>query len=419
MTPHESAATSATRHDLVADVAATLHASGESTTVTLAAVDRMNRGVGTDLELLPAWSGVALLDRATGSALPPRVVVAAPTGIAMNRVLMLMRTVDGFADGSATASDLSRALARAKTMRPANIWLFLLACATGSAALAVIFGAQDSTAVALAAASAVLGGLARRGLARAHVGPVGQVFAAALIAGVIGGLAVQADLSSALRLIAVCPAMILVPGPHILNAALDLLDLRIPLGCARLGYAALLLLSIGTGLAIGLAFCGTALPVTPPGREVDLAWDVIAAAIAAASYPVYFAMPLRLVLWPVIVGAIAHGLRWFVMDVWGWNIAVGAFVACLFVGIVLAPVARAKHLPFAGIGFAAVVSLVPGVYVFRTIDALGVLAFGGQGSPASGALADGATAVIVIMAMAVGLVLPMRFSELSRRRRTA
>lgn len=419
MQPQEDADARAVRHDLIASASATLHASGESTSVTLAAVDRMNHGLDTDAELIPAWTSVTLAERgrSTGVATAPRIVLAPPTGIAMNAVSTLMRTIDKVGVGSATESDLAAALADARKMRPADIWLFLLACATGSAALAVIFGAQDATAVGLAAGSAVLGGVARRTLAHLHVGPIGQVFTAALIAGLIGGFAVHADLSSALRLIAVCPAMILVPGPHILNAALDLLSLRIPLGFARLGYAALLLLSIGTGLAIGLAAFGTGLPPTPPGREVALGLDVLAAGIAAASYPVYFAMPLRLIWWPVVVGAVAHGLRWVVMDVWGWNIAAGALVACLFVGFALAPVARATHIPFAGIGFAAVVSLVPGVYIFRTIDALGVLTFAGGSSPSLGALTDGATAVFVIMAMAAGLVIPMRFYELIRRRR--
>lgn len=402
---------------LIASASATLQVSGESTSVTLTAVERMNRGLGTQVTLLPSWNAATLIDAGSTPTPAMRIVPAPPTGIAMNTVARLMRTIDRLGAGKATQADLSEALTEVKKMRPASIWLFLLACATASAALAVIFGAQDLTAIGLAAGSAVLGGVARRALGHAHVGPIGQVFAAALIAGLIGGFAVHADVSSALRLVAVCPAMILVPGPHILNAALDLLNLRIPLGFARLGYAGLLLLSIGTGLALGLAAFGTGLPPAPPGREVPLALDVIAAGVAAASYPVYFAMPLRLIVWPVVVGAVAHGLRWFVMDVWGWNIAVGAFVACLFVGFALAPVAHSKHIPFAGIGFAAVVSLVPGVFVFRTIDAVGALTFAGNTPEPFAAFTDGATAVLVIMAMAVGLVIPMRCYELARQRR--
>ena len=43
----------------------------------------------------------------------------------------------------------------------------------------------------------------------------------------IGGLAVQFNLSTSLRLIAVCPCMILMPGPHVLNGVMDLVDARI------------------------------------------------------------------------------------------------------------------------------------------------------------------------------------------------
>jgi uncharacterized membrane protein YjjP (DUF1212 family) len=397
--------------DLVAGAAAVLQVSGESTTVTLTAVARMNRGLHTEFELIPAWTSMTLIDHAAQnpSALQ---VTAPPTGISMRAVAGLMRTIDQLAANRASPGELRVALAAARDTRPANFWVFLLACATGSGALAIIFGAQDARAVTIAAASAALGGAIRRGLGHAHIGPLGQVFTAALIAGLIGGLAVQTDISSSLRLIAVCPAMILVPGPHILNGALDLLALRIPLGFARLGYAALLLLSIGTGLAVGLAAFGTGLPATPPGREVALWLDVLAAGVAAASYPVYFSMPYRLIIWPVIVGALAHGLRWWVMEVWGWNVILGAFVACLFVGVVLAPVARIGHIPFAGVGFAAVVSLVPGVYVFRVIDAFGALAFGATSAQVMGAISDGATAVFIVIAMAVGLVIPLQAYQL-------
>lgn len=408
------AADSEADSELVADVAAVLQASGQSTATTLSAVQQLNRGLRTNFGLVPEWATLTLLDQRPAAAAPARIAVAPPTGVNIRAVALTMSAVDEVERGVAVRADLATALAAARQSRPANLWVFLLACASGSAALAVIFGAQDLTAVLLAGGSAVLGGAARRSLARVSVGPVAQVFAAAFLAGIIGGLAVRADLSSSLRLIAVCPAMVLVPGPHILNGTLDLLALRIPLGAARLGYALLLLLSIGTGLAIALSLFGTGLPADPPARSVPLAVDVIAAGVAAASYPVYFAMPYRLFIWPVAVGAAAHGLRWLAMSLGGLDIEVGAFIACLFVGGVLSPVAKTLHIPFAGVGFAAVVSLVPGVYVFRALDALGTLPSSGNDAQLLGAISDGATAALVIMAMAAGLIVPMRLHELIR-----
>jgi uncharacterized membrane protein YjjB (DUF3815 family) len=392
----------ATDQALVARAAASLHANGESTAVTLAAVDRLNRGLGTDFQLIPAWTELTLLDRSTR----PLVTAAPPTAVAMRAVATVMAAVDAVGAGTAGRVQLDAALKRADAAGPAGLAPFVLACAAGAAALSIIFGAQDATAVLLVALSAALGGLVRRLLGRLHVGAIGQVFAAALLAGAIGGIAVNADLSSSLRLIAVCPAMILVPGPHILNGTLDLLALRIPLGFARIGYALVILLAIGSGLAIALAAFGTSLPVEPAGRTVPFWLDVLAAGVAAACYSVYFASPYRIVLWPVLVGAVAHGLRWWAMADLGLNIAIGALLACLVVGAVTAPVADRLHLPFAAVAFAAVVSLVPGVYVFRMLDALGGVAFGGTDATLLGAISDGTTAALIVLAMAVGLAVP-------------
>jgi len=412
MTDSGSPATEADQA-LVSRAVSLLQANGESTSVTLAAVDRLNRGLDTTFEIVPTWPTVSVLDGGRN----PLVTAAPPTGVAMRTVSIVMRVVDGVADRAADRARLRSELDRAASAGPSPLWLFVLACATGPAALAFIFGAHDVAAVLLVALGGALGGLTRRILARAHVGAIGQVFTAAFLAGIIGGLAVNADLSSSLRLIAVCPAMILVPGPHILNGALDLFALRSSLGFARLGYAVVLLVAIGSGLALALALFGTDLPVEPAGRSVPLWLDVIAAAAAAASYPVYFAMPYRLIVFPVVVGAVAHGLRTWAMTDLGVNIAIGAMIACLLVGTVMAPLSHRLRIPYAAVAFAAVVALVPGVYVFRMINALGELPFGGTEATLLGAVTDGTTAVLVVGGMAVGLALPRHlFGQLTTRK---
>jgi uncharacterized membrane protein YjjP (DUF1212 family) len=392
---------------LVARAAALLHANGESTAVTLSAVDRLNRGLATDFQLLPDWTSISVLDQGRN----PLTIIAPPAGVGMRTVAIAMRVIDKIGEGQTTRTDLAAELDRAAKAGPSPLWLFVLACATGAAALSIIFGATDATAVLLIAFSGASGGLLRRLLGTAHIGPIGQVFTAAFLAGIIGGIAVDADLSTSLRLIAVCPAMILVPGPHILNGLLDLFSLRISLGFARLGYAAVLVLSIGAGLALALTIFGTDLPVEPAGRTIPVWLDVIAAAVAVASYTIYFAIPYRLISWPIVVGAIAHGLRTWLMNDLGWNVAVGATVACLVVGIVLAPVSHRLHIPFAAVSFAAVVALIPGVFLFRAIDTLGSLPFGGTESSLLGAISDGATAALIVAGMAAGLALPKHFYQ--------
>src|SRR5258707_3977857 len=305
--------------ELILAFARVLFVNGQSTERIVAAVEKLAKTLGFRVEVMPRWGELQVEVRGPYGRLLSQV--ANPTGVDMQRVAAAMSTIANVEAGR-LAPDSALPAINAIAKAPLHpTWLFTLAAAAGAVALAVIYGIAHLTASGLILVSATAGAVVRRALAQWTTNVFVQPFCAALLAGIICGLAVRSDLSSSLRLVAVCPCMVLVPGPHLLNSVLDLVNGRIHLGAARLLYALLVVVAISTGLLIGLAILGVSLPVDPTGRSVPLWQDVMAAGVAVFAFSVFFAMPLRMLAWPVAICMLTHTPRWAAVSVLGIGVA--------------------------------------------------------------------------------------------------
>src|SRR6266849_1047947 len=399
------------RSNFVLAFARVLYVNGQSTDQAVAAAEQVGGTLGLRAKIIPRWGELQCQVQDRDARLVA-TVAADPTGVDMDRVASGMQVVEQLGAGRlapAAAMEAIRAISQAP---PSPTWLFTLAAAAGAVALAVIFGIQHLAAAALIFVSAGAGALLRRSVARYSANVFLQPFCAALLAGTVGALAVRYQLSSSLRLVAVCPCMILVPGPHVLNGMMDLVGARVSLGASRLIYACLIVVAICVGLLLGLGLLHVSLPVGAPGRAVPLWLDVLAAGVAVAAYSIFFSTPLRMLGWPVGIGMAAHALRWWTLAA-GADAATGALVACLLVGLVLTPVARRYQMPFAAVGFAAVVSMMPGVFLFRMASGLLQLAHNSNTTLdlLGATIADGMTAVTIILAMSFGVIVPKIFID--------
>ncbi|MFJ6651889.1 threonine/serine exporter family protein [Microbacterium sp. NPDC091313] len=392
---------------LVAEAVTALHANGAESDRTAARAQQLASTIGRPVGVELGWSTTTITvgEPAARSGLRTH---QPPSALGMNRVLAVDTAIDDFGAGRTDLAAARAAVRRAAGLPAAPAWLFAAACIVGACSLAVILGVSRWEPVAVIAVSAGLGAFLRRLLGNVGASNFWQVGAAALLAGVLGSVAVQAGFSSDLRLAVVCPCMVLVPGPHLLNGMFDIAALRIPLGLSRLTFAAVTLLSIGAGLIAGLAIGGADLVAEPASRDVPVVVDAIAAGVVAVCYGIFYSAPVRILSWPLVAGAVVHALHWLLIA-WHWESYLAAGVVCLVVGAGLIPLAQRARVPFAAIGFASVVSLMPGVAVFRALDGLAQLP-SLSGASAQMLLLDtidnAVTAFLTLFCMAVGFVLP-------------
>jgi uncharacterized membrane protein YjjP (DUF1212 family) len=291
-------------------------------------------------------------------------------------------------------------------------WLSATVLGLAAASLARLLGA-DAAAVAVAGTATGLGLLARLELGQRHVGPIALPFAAALIGALAGGLAVRLGWTGSPELVLVVPALMVVPGPHLINGLLDLIDNQLSMSLARLGLAAGLLAAAGAGVALGVEL---SLPDPEPVGQgtslvkLNLVSDAALAGIATCGFAVYYNTAWRLLGIAALPGMIGHGVRFIALQA-EYQLVAATFVGAMAVGIVAGLIARWARVPVAVIAFAGAVTMIPGLSVYRALGGalrLARLPERTNVEAIATALGHGVQACLVVGGLTLGLIVGAR-----------
>lgn len=387
-----------------------LLASGQTTGHTIDLVSKMARRFDSEVSIQPGWGEATLRLKAGDETYLDFIDFTPPVNVDMAKVVAATGAIEEFYDGRLSGSGVLERLKTAAQAKPVSAARFVVMCAAGAAALSVINGADRPAIPVVAALVAGLGAVLRRLLGRLSANAYLQPLAAASLAGLAGATCSRLGLGQGAALVELCPCMVLLPGPHLLGGCLDLVQLRLPLGAMRVLHTALVSIAICTGLIIGLSIGGVALePNVPVDGTVPLLLDVVSAGVAVAAYGSFYNIPWKLIPPSMVIGMVAHAMHWFLLNCEGSGAVVATFVACLVVGSAMTPASDRLRLPFAGSAFSAIVSMIPGLYMFRMAGGLVTLVErGGHAAPdtVSAMIADGSTAILVSLAIGLGLIIP-------------
>jgi uncharacterized membrane protein YjjP (DUF1212 family) len=303
-----------------------------------------------------------------------------------------------------------RQLMRVEAVTPRHLrWVAVALLGIAASCLAGLLGADIGTVIVTGVATG-LGLAARQELGRRHCNLLVMPLTAAFIGAVLGGLAIRCGWTHTPGLALIVPALMLVPGPHLINGLLDGIDNYLSMCVARLSLAFGILLASALGIVIGieLALPGP-LPVEQAAEtnHLDVFSDMLLAGVVTCGFAVFYNTTWPQVGMAAIGGMAGHGLRFMAREA-DWTLEAATLLGGFAVGIVSAWIARANRIPLAAIAFAGAVTMMPGLQIYRALGGtLHLARLNGNAdlSIIADTLGNMSQACLVVGALAVGLIM--------------
>ena len=290
-------------------------------------------------------------------------------------------------------------------------WLAALFLGTAASSLAGLLGA-DTGAAAVSGVASGLGLLVRYQLGRRHFALLALPLTAAFIGAVFGGLAIRFGWTGTPELALIVPALMLVPGPHLINGLFDLIDNHLPMSLSRLWLAAGIMFASALGVVLGieLTLPGPFFPEGVTADHLNLVSDVVLAGIVTCGFAMFYNTSWRQLGRVAIGGMAGHGLRFLALEA-GCGLEAATFLGGLTVGALSAWMARSIKAPVAVIAFAGAVTMMPGLSFYHGLGgALRMARFPDLADAATMAatLAHALQGMLVVSGLALGLILGAR-----------
>ena len=296
-------------------------------------------------------------------------------------------------------------------------WVVALLFGLAASAVAWLLRA-DWGAIVVSGLSSAVGLIARQELGRRSVILFAPPFAAGLIGAALGGLAIQLGWTATPGFCLIVPALMLVPGPHLINGVRDMLENHIQTGLCRLGLATAILIATALGVVLGawLTLGPTTVSTSPsPAMRLTLPLDVALAGVAACGFGAFYNAPWRVLWVSILCGVVGHGIRYRCLE--HLSVGVSTLFACLAIGVIANAAADRLRLPFSAVAFAGAVPMMPGVFIYQSIaGAMRLSTAGAAADPAlvAATLALSFQSIFVVGAIAIGLMVGARLA--TRRR---
>ncbi len=277
------------------------------------AIDRIARHLGVNVQTVVGYREVtlALADgRGLHTRAPElRINVAVSAG-ALHVIEELCLDRIGLDEATKSLETLERLAPRHRR------WVVAALFGLAASAIAWLLRA-DWGAIVVSGLSSAVGLIARQELARRPVVLFAQPFAAGLIGAAIGGLAIRLGWTATPGFCLIVPALMLVPGPHLINSVNDMLDNHVQTGICRLALAMGILIATALGVVLGgWLTLGPATLSTSPSEAMPLTLplDMALAGVAACGFGAFYNAPWRVLWVSILCGMVGHGLRYVGLD---------------------------------------------------------------------------------------------------------